>query len=213
MGGHSGFGGGRRRAATVVVGALLAAVLSLLVQGTAHACSCMQPEARADIDRAEVIFVGTPTKRVEPTSDDGSVNSAAPVTWTFDVTTVHRGSATARTAVDSALMDASCGLTFSLGREYLVFARTVGHDYEILDRTAYGHLGADLCSGTMLLADADAERLGLLGDGVPPEPDPTLAAGNPGPSPWLLGIVIVMLAAGAVVMVRLRRGRSDPRLD
>lgn len=191
-------GAWRRRSIVVIVGAMLAAVLSLLVQGTAHACSCMQPDPAAEVAAADVVFVGTPVASEHTSSDDETGRAMEPVDWTFQVDTVHRGTATATTTVGSAADSAACGITFRTGEKYLVLGNVVD-----------GQLRAGLCGGTGLLANADADRLDLIGAGAPPQPDPVAA---PAPeasasTTWLViaGVGVSVLIAGAVVLARLRR--------
>lgn len=191
-------GAWRRRAIAVVVGAVLAAALSLLVQGTAHACTCMPQDAAAEVEAADVIFIGTPTSSEPLTAADENEQAMEPVGWTFQVDTVHQGTTTATTTVASAENSAACGITFRTGEKYLVLGSVVD-----------GQLRAGLCGGTGLLANADADRLDLIGAGAAPQPDPAPAAAaeEPASTTWLLvaGLGILVLVAGAVVLVLVRR--------
>lgn len=188
--------GRRRRTATVLVGALLAAVLSLLVQGTAQACTCMPQDAAAEVEAAGVIFVGTPTGRTDAQEPDPELDIDA-AAWTFDVETVHRGTVGATTTVASATNSAACGITFREGEKYLVLGTEVD-----------GELRAGLCSGTGLLANADADRLELIGAGTAPQQ--VAAPQDTGPSAWpfVAGAAGLLLLAGVVVLVLRRRRQA-----
>lgn len=180
-----------RRSVTVLIGAVVAGLVSLVVQGTSHACSCMPYSPAEQIEISDAVFVGTPISQVDTAGGEGGG-----LRWSFDVETVHKGEVGATTSLETAGDSAACGIEFREGERYLVFA------------TGQDRIGANLCSGTGPVDRADAETLALLGEGSPPTPDRATADTDEGVSwPLVGGITAVVLIGGAVVLLLMRARR------
>ncbi len=85
----------------------------------ACACSCAVPDADDEYGRFQLIFTGTEIAREEPVP---GLSSDTPITVTFRVERVYKGSATSVQSVITASQEASCGLARS-ARPQLLFAR------------------------------------------------------------------------------------------
>ncbi|NMM91278.1 hypothetical protein B2J88_44435, partial [Rhodococcus sp. SRB_17] len=101
----------------VVVG--LAGALPLSTSAPAHACSCVYeadgPQIAEQISYAASAFTGTvTTKRIE---DQVGF-------YEFDVREVFEGNVGAKTVVSAYVESASCGRSFEIGTEYIVFTST-----------------------------------------------------------------------------------------
>ena len=150
--------------------ALVPAALSL-APSVAQACSCMPSPGPVEAARGvDVVFSA---KLVS--TEDGPKNGPSMGTKlsTFEVTTTYKGQLDAQVRVMTADNSAACGRNFGdPGGEWLIYARV---DQE-------GQIRDNLCSRTMLLADAsaDIEELVANADSLdqPPEPEPE----PPGPS-------------------------------
>lgn len=196
--------------------AVLALALSfvVLVPATSYACSCAISGARAYVDHADVVVVGTVTDRRDPPQRDVR-SSTDPVTYTVAVDRVLAGEAHATTEIRSAASGASCGLEeVRPGRRYVLFANVDPEQ----------RLRANLCGGTAPATAAYLREVSALtGPGQPPTrdgaelprfttvgmPDDTPGAG--GPSAWTLvlggaGAAALLLVGGAVALV-LRANR------
>ncbi|NMM92275.1 hypothetical protein B2J88_49935, partial [Rhodococcus sp. SRB_17] len=101
----------------VVVG--LAGALPLSTSAPAHACSCVYeaggPQIAEQVSYAASAFTGTvTTKRIE---DQVGF-------YEFDVREVFEGNVGAKTVVSAYVESASCGRSFEIGTEYIVFTST-----------------------------------------------------------------------------------------
>jgi len=183
-----------------------------LVPCTAYACSCLPPGAPdVELNRSTAVFAGrvasiTPVNR-------GGVGPQLQVG--FDVSQSWKGPAAASIEVLTSESSASCGVTFTQGSEYVVYAND-----------AEGFLNTSLCSRTRAVADAD-EDLAALGDA-----SAALPAGVTGPVadgqirtdeqatpstlpdvgvqnrvPWLGAGALVLAVGATAAWFVLRRGR------
>lgn len=139
-----------------------------LVVGAAppcFACSCVAATDEEHYQRADVVFTGKATERHDP-STGGPQGSADPIHWTFDVDGVQKGNADDPAVVETSRDEASCGVTFAIGRRYQVYATNTGE-----------YLHTDLCSGTRELNASQ-------GPYAPPAatPVPTAAPATPSPA-------------------------------
>lgn len=125
--------------ATLLAGTIIATLGTSL----AVACSCA---AQTDVEyrlQADVVFAGTVTAIADPNAGT-SFSIADPITWTFAVERTAKGTSQQNQQVRSARDGAGCGMFFTLGRRYVVYA----------DRTD-GTLHTSICSGTRELAPGE----------------------------------------------------------
>ncbi|MEZ4288661.1 MAG: hypothetical protein R3A47_11105 [Polyangiales bacterium] len=113
----------------------------------AHACSCMQQSAEQSRDHADVVFEGIVTS----ISLDGTGPMAA-FDVSFTVQRAWKGNVPANIDVRTASNSAACGIAFSKGESYVVFAN---------ERN--GAFWASLCGGSARTADS-AQTIAALGD-------------------------------------------------
>jgi hypothetical protein len=178
--------------------ALFVAVAITVLGGLArpditYACSCMvSPDPQTAMAESAAVFAG---RVVEVVPGD-------PVRYTFEVTRLWKGVASATVQLFSAQSSASCGYEFAQGQEYLVFANLGERGLE-----------TSLCSRTAPLADAAAD-LAALGPEAPPAepvdtavPEPDTAAPQPagGTSGAMIGGSVLALAALGTLAVWWRR--------
>jgi len=118
------------------------------------------PPAQA-LAEAQAVFRGTVVGLDEPSAGcGGTMSSADPVTVSFQVDEVWKGEVAVDQQLTTAVEGASCGFSFSEGKEYVVYARDGGAD---------GGLNVSLCSRTRTVAEA-SEDLAALGKGDAPSP-------------------------------------------
>lgn len=102
----------------------------------ALACVCVGQTDDEYRRHADVVLAGTITARVEPPSGP-IISTADPITWTFAVERVAKGTPATTLTVVSSRSGASCGFTFEVGRRYVVYAGRDGSS-----------LTTSICSGT-----------------------------------------------------------------
>lgn len=130
--------------AAVIVGLL--AGFGVAVEATpAFACSCKISSPQEMFDAADAVFVGTATSIEDSNAAGPTFSSVDPITVTFDVSEIRKGTVPATARVRTARSSASCGYEFAEGGRYLVYAG-VGPD---------GAWATGLCSGTTGLALPD----------------------------------------------------------
>ena len=171
-----------------VVRALLAASTAFLLAAvplsTTLACSCAQATIPDSVGWADVVFTGKAVAVEAPPPGD-VVNTIDPVHYSFVVDRVFKGPITDSEIVATTQMDgASCGTSFGVDERWLVFANF-----------SEDGISTGLCSGNVLLADAETEDAILAELGAPiaePEPPATETA------PVDAGIPLALLVGGAL---------------
>ena len=175
----------------------MAALLSLSQARDVYACTCLPPPpVSVAVDEARAVFAGRIidiSTTADPTVD---------ITAKFAVSRVWKGPTDQRVIdVRTPSSSAACGLSFSVGDEWLIYAG--------MDERAYT---ASLCSRAKPLSAA-AEDLAVLGEGTVPlsQPPPT----SPGPRgcscdmapepAWSWGVLATLGAAGVLGLRRRRR--------
>jgi hypothetical protein len=158
--------------------------LALLPPLPAYACSCVAPGSPEESLRlSDAVFSGRVRSVKLSRSGDFEEHRV-----TFQVQSIWKGSVTASIELLTAPDTGGCGFPFEIGRSYLVYAHA-----------AEGTLRASLCSRSNFL-EAATEDLAALGPGTPPPPSDTSVS-------WpLLALGGVLIAAGAVLTLRRRRG-------
>lgn len=195
-------------AAVLVVLGLAVFVVPLVAAPPAYACSCASFTDKQYFERADLVFTGTLVDREEPPSG-GTVSSADPVTLTFEVERVYKGSAVRDLDLTTARSSASCGLELEGRGPFLVFA------------TDRGGLTAGLCDGSRPL---NKKIPASFGEGTPArplstsEPAPTSSretapAEEDGPPSWIYpaGVAVLLgaaLAGAGALWARRRRSRE-----
>jgi hypothetical protein len=158
---------------------------------SARACSCLDPAPVAEeLGRAAAVFEGV-VRRVASGRDALEVELEVVRRW--------KGPVSRSQVVLTPPDEAACGVTFTVGESYLVYA----------GRQDDGALLADLCSRTKLRRTADAD-VAALGPGEPP-------AGAP-PAPSSGGCVMggrlpgswPVLVLGVAVTLAAERRRRTP---
>jgi hypothetical protein len=160
----------------------------------AWACTCAPATPPVKAGWADVIFTGLATE-LDPDPSKG-----APVFtyWTtFEVTTKYKGDVGPVAAVGTGGHGSSCGVRFTKGERYTVFARAQEDG-----------LDTDICSGTSK-GEIDPAACGLTAR--PPIPGETRFAPE-GESPfrlWTFVAVGGVLLLGVVLAIRWRRRLTD----
>jgi len=189
--------------ARLLMAILVSLGLASLPVAVVVACSCAVSTIQQSARFADVVFTGT-AMAVETPAPAPITSSLDPVRYAFSTDEVFKGGMVESEVVVTTAMDgASCGTTFGMGERWLVFAS--------VDGTA---LTTGLCSGNLLLDDADTEREALAQLG-PPIGEPTASpAEQAGATLEPPGPLVALLAAAAVVIVisALAFARTWPRL-
>lgn len=185
---------------------LVAIILGTLIDvSSARACSCNMPDAATARERSAAVFEG----RVVSAQSEGDT-----LTATFRVTQAWKGIDTEEVVVTTIAHESMCGLPFTEGSVWLVYAN--GSD---------GAFETGLCHRTRLRAEAE-EDVQAFGAGVTPvdpsgpspldeeeEEEPVEAPGSrggcascatsaPTEGAWMLILLVVLRKRAAV----LRRG-------
>lgn len=160
----------------------------------AYACSCAEiPSALQQKDKMDAVFTG---KAVVVKEKGLSMlrTSESPVEVSFEVDKVWKGHVSPRLTISTSLDEASCGVEFNQGNEYLVYAYA-----------SEGKLKSDLCSGTTLLTNAGNDLV-LLGDAsIPPAPLENVQESS---MEWLIGGIVAVVLLGGVLFYFLSRRKS-----
>ena len=181
---------------------LLIAVWMAWPMNRIYACSCVDPGSAPEaLERSGAVFAG---RVVSMEVNRNVASSADPVTVEFDVKTVWKGPVERTIHLTTAVFGVSCGYTFAIGVEYLVYS--------------WNGSEVNLCSRTKPLWEA-RDDLSELGDGQPLAPSVTPhtpggpgqpAGGGCGPSPHTDGLLLAGLIVG-VAWFGLRKRRSGRR--
>ena len=124
-----------------------------------YACSCAQPSSPSEaLEGADAVFMGraVSVSKVEEVYGDRTYVDS--VVTEFNVSTVWKGPLNQTIYINSGADGASCGLAFTEGVEYIVYAYHSGRR---------GGLGTGLCTRTTGLSGA-MEDLAGLGQGTAP---------------------------------------------
>jgi len=202
---------GARTAVVGMAAVVVAVVVAVLVgAGPAGACSIAGPlpTEQTLLDQADLVFEGVAQASQDPNTTATIITSGDPITWTFSVAQVVKGSATATQQVTTARSGASCGFTFVVGHRYRVYARASTTGFT-----------TDLLSGTREITDLTTTTT----TGPPPTtPAPTTHAPTPAPPTAVAGRhplartgtpIAPVAAVGAGLLVLgwlLARARSRP---
>lgn len=137
--------------------AMLLACLGLVLTASAPAsadCTCKQGELEQQVDRADVVFIGT----INEVGTEGN-------TTTYDITAsrAYLGSPERSTQVVSVGGRNACGLgELAVGTTYVFLATGTGAPYD-----------ADSCGGTSVANPTKVEKIEkILGEGTSVEPPP-----------------------------------------
>ncbi|WP_137876292.1 hypothetical protein [Rhodococcus sp. Q] len=150
---------------SILLVAGLAGALPLSSPGVAYACSCRyEPDGPNLVEHVSIgasVFTGTVTaERIEDRTRF----------YDFAVREVFKGDVAATTVVSSSVDSASCGRSFDVGVEYLVFTSTYA--------TAGARWAADSCAATTESANQRTRDAVLTVYGAPRAPDPRTDAGG-----------------------------------
>ena len=171
-----------------------------------HACSCVQPGTPSEeLEKFFAVFAGRVISvRHSFDPDAASVSPEDRTTVGFEVDVVWKGTVHEETYITAPPTGGSCGFTFIVGEEYIVY----GHDSNYAD----GGYTSGICSRTALLgqAQADIDALGVgrapqagTGRPAPEQPQETSVGGA-----WIVILVVaaaVLVIGGIVVYVLARR--------
>jgi hypothetical protein len=182
------------RAAAIV--GLLAGFGVVVGATPAFACSCKLFSPQEMFDRSDVVFVGTATALEDSNAAGPTFSSADPITVTFDVSEVRKGTVPASAKVRTARSEISCGYEFAKGGHYLVYA---GVDTD-------GAWVTGLCQGTTVVPVEEPRPT------TSAAPTTTFAAAPPvaqsSSRGWVIGLgagLVGLAAAGWLVRWRRRR--------
>ncbi len=151
---------------------------------TAHACSCMMPEAGLLFENADAAFEGTVLRAPEQEGFGGEM-----VEYVFAVDEAYKGDLTEEVIVRTADNSAACGLSMTEGGSAALFVYDSGGDWN-------GDLCSTMSSGA--LAEAGYEPIAIV-DGPSPS-DETASASNT--ARWVLGAGVGVAAAAFVASRR-----------
>ncbi|WP_052124102.1 hypothetical protein [Ureibacillus manganicus] len=122
-----------------------------------YACSCAQPGSPSEeLNKSSAVFSGKVVKIVDNNKNVIFKSSADPLEIHFQVIETWKGISVSDVVVKTSRDSASCGYTFALNEEYLIY--TNGEE---------GYYQVNLCSRTAPLANASTD-LNELGQGAPP---------------------------------------------
>ena len=101
---------------------------TLVSPDAAVGCSMTGPEpSEAEyVAMADVVFEGVAGPHRDPNAGAAVQTSGDPIFWTFTVERQIKGSVAAVQEVASARSSATCGMTFTQGVRYRIFAKYVG---------------------------------------------------------------------------------------
>ena len=128
---------------------LLPFAFLLVAPSRAWACSCVPPDPPPiAFANMEAVFVGNVTQISDPSWPGGLVSSADPVRVVLQVNDSWKGVTTATVLVETAVSGASCGYTFDVGKQYVVYA---------YDHDNNGVWATNMCTRTNDVANAAAD--------------------------------------------------------
>ncbi|WP_347872541.1 hypothetical protein [Rhodococcus sp. (in: high G+C Gram-positive bacteria)] len=180
----------------IVIG--LAGALPLASAAPAHACSCVYapdgPEIDELVSQAASVFTGTATAKRE--SDPVWI-------YEFDVREVFAGDVGSTATVSAFELSASCGLSFEVGTEYIVFTSR--------RENPAASWSVNSCSATTQSSNERTRAAAVAVYGMPRTIDPQSSAGSGDGEKslwWVLTVIGCVAALGIVLFVwRLRLPR------
>lgn len=158
--------------------------------GAASACSCEQPPGVAEeLSRSDAVFSG----KVISMEEKPVLFSAATRSVVFQVAKVWKGPANSQIKIKTGQGGGDCGINFSAGQEYLVYA---------VKSEMYGanELTTIICDRTAVLSQAQGD-FAVLGEGQAPTQEVDLLSRTG----WLLplaGFIVFAIIAFAVYRKR-----------
>lgn len=174
---------GLRRAAMVVAAGLLAALMSIVVTPTAHACSCVARAAEDQLAAADVVFAGDALERGD-----------RPGEWTVRVLRTYRGDLPEKVTI-ATMEGTMCDLAVAAGARYLIVGREAGKRIVVP-----GCGGSQEIVDDVLIGGPGAAILALLGvQGSAP------ATSGADPRPAWPGVVMIVGGTLAVTVLVARR--------
>ena len=159
--------------AGLVSAAVLVGVLWLLgTPGPVYACSCVQPGSPSEeLEKFSAVFAGRVVSVDHSYDPEGrTVTRDDRSTIGFKVSVVWKGAVHEDMYITTPPTGGTCGFTFDVGEEYIVYAYDSNYDD--------GGYSTGICSRTALLGNAQ-EDLDELGSGDAPLP----GTGGPAPDP------------------------------
>lgn len=170
-----------------LVATIIALNLLVLTPTAVYACSCAMSESPdKELDRSTAVFAG---KVTDIQLRDGFVISTDdPVTVTFEVSEVWKGSVQKVQTIRTVRSETSCGYEFEAGKEYLVYANGSAANLEVF-----------LCSRTRLLTTAVPDLV-VLGAGTIPD--------NVAPVQWLPALFFTVMGLFLILS-----GLFKPQID
>jgi hypothetical protein len=200
-----------RRLLVLALGGLVLLTAGWVVAPSALACSCVPATAAEQLERADVVFVGTLVSREVVHPAPGVVSSDDPAVHVFAVDAVLTGTVGPSQEVVSADSSASCGLDLQGDGPFLVYAA-------YLPGGPAGQLTATLCGGTApvdaeLVADGQAPADGEVTP-VPLDPDMSAYEDPPASTGLLLGglFALTVLVGGLAALAGRRADRRALRV-
>ncbi len=200
-----------RRAVILLLLSCVLGAASLVVAGSASACTCTQSTLKDSFNRADAVFLGSLESADEVAGGDDGGNRTLHV---FRVDQVYKGTAHREQGVVSPASEDSCGLRFGGSGPYVVFASKSGHlgGDEFTELTD-GQYAASTCGGTAPASDDLEEALEsllslpadpqLTNDPLPGAAGPQLAATSR-LVPGIVGIGAVVVLLVGTLLVRRR---------
>lgn len=170
---------------------LLAVLVVVALSPEARACKCAQLSVAERVSSAVAIFEGRVRDRQEIAADAdfGAVGAR----YDFDVTRVWKGRAAERRSITTGLSSASCGISYDVGKTYLVVAS--GSDEELL---------TDTCNGLPPWDDGAAFLQAL---GAPRAEFPSSRQASEPRAESRRVVVVALGAAGAALLIAWRVAR------
>lgn len=182
--------------AAAVLGVVALAVLAAVPP--AGACSIpLPPSDQQLLDQADLVFEGVALASQDANTTASILSSADPVTWTFSVERVVKGSAAATQQVTTARSGASCGFAFLAGHRYRVYARAGASGFS----TSLGS-GTRELAATTTTAPRSTPSTTLVARG------PLVRTGFP---VWTAVIAALLVIVGGAVLARWMRSGVDER--
>jgi len=163
----------------------------------AAACSCMVlPPADIALTEATAVFSG----EVIAIDDSKGMDGESGKIVRFKATDVWKGVDNADISVLTGSDSAGCGIDFTIGKEYLVYA----HTWDMNGKTV---LSTTICDRTAELANA-TDDIKLIGKGTVPEQNEQTPDKNDRQYSLYIGVLFVAGLVSIFVWIRLRKTKA-----